>query len=42
MSYHAGASQHTKNIQFNKFIGENEICVFYFTDKNIQAFQPTQ
>ena len=26
-------SQHTENIQINKVIGENEKCVFYFTEK---------
>ena len=31
--YHTGDSQHTKNIQINKVIGENGNCVFYFTKK---------
>ena len=26
-------SQHSQNIQINKVIGENEKCVFYFTEK---------
>ena len=30
---HMRDSQHTKNIQINKVIGENEKCVFYFTEK---------
>ena len=42
MLYHVGDSQHTPNIQNNKVIGENEECVFYFTEKNIQTFWPTQ
>ena len=29
----AGDRQHTQNIQINKVIGENEKCVFYFTEK---------
>ena len=39
---HAGDSQHTQNIQINKVIGENEKCVFYFMEKTIQTFWPTQ
>ena len=31
-----------KNIQINKVIGENEKCVFYFTEKIIQTYWPTQ
>ena len=42
MLHHAGDSQHTQNIQINKIIGENEKYVFYFTEKSIQAFWPTQ
>ena len=34
MLYHAGDSRHTRNIQINEVIGENEKCVFYFTEKN--------
>ena len=29
------------NIQINKIIGENEKCVFYFTEKTKQTFWPT-
>ena len=29
-----GDSHHTQNIQINKVIGENEKCVFNFTEKN--------
>ena len=36
--YHVGDSQHTQNIQINKVIGENEKCVFYFTEKSIHIF----
>ena len=42
MFYHTGNSQHTQNIQTNKVIGEKEKCVFYFTEKAIQTFWPTQ
>ena len=38
----AGNSQHTQNIQINKVIGENEKCVFYFTEKTKRTFWPTQ
>ena len=31
-----------QNIQINEVIGENEKYVFYFTEKNIQTFWPTQ
>ena len=31
-------SWHTQNIQTNKVIGENEKCVFYYTEKTIQIF----
>ena len=31
-----------QNIQINKVIGEYEICVFYFTEKIIWTFRPTQ
>ena len=34
MLYHAGDSRHAQNIQINEVIGENEKCVFYFTEKN--------
>ena len=27
------SSQHTQNTQINEVIGENEKCVFYFTEK---------
>ena len=30
---HMRDSQHTKNIQINKVIGENEKCVFYLMEK---------
>ena len=33
-----GDSQHTQNIQINKVIGENEKCVFYFTEKKTMCF----
>ena len=36
--YHAGDSQHTQNIQSNKVIGENEKCIFYFTEKPYRPF----
>ena len=42
MFYHVGDSQHTQNIQINKVIGENEKCVFYFMEKTIWTFWPTQ
>ena len=32
----------TQNIQINKVTAENEKCVFYFTEKTIQTFWPTQ
>ena len=37
-----GDSQHTQNAQINKVIGENEKCVFYFTEKTKWTFWPTQ
>ena len=37
-----GNSQHTQNTQVSKVIGEHEKCVFYFTDKNVWTFWPTQ
>ena len=33
-----GDIRHTQNIQINKAIGENEKCVFYFTEKTKQTF----
>ena len=39
--HHAGDSRHSQNIQVNK-IGENENCVFYLTEKNVQTFWLTQ
>ena len=33
-----GDSQYTQNTQINQVIGENEKCVFYFTEKAIQTF----
>ena len=42
MLYHMGASRHTHSIQINKVIGENEKCVFYFTEKTKWTFWPTQ
>ena len=38
MLYHMGASRHTHSIQINKVIGENEKCVFYFTEKTKWTF----
>ena len=38
MLYQAGDSQHAQNIQINKFIGENENCIFYFTGKLNELF----
>ena len=37
-----GRQQHTQNIQVNKVIGGNEKCIFYFMEKTIQTFWPTQ
>ena len=37
-----GDGWHTQNIQINIVIGENEKCVFYFTEKNKWTFWPTQ
>ena len=34
----AGDSRHTPNIPINKVIGENERCVFYFTEKTKWTF----
>ena len=34
----AGDSWHTQNIQVNKVIGENEKCVFYFTERCYKLF----
>ena len=42
MLYHMGERGHTQNIQVNKFIGENEKCVFHFVEKTIWAIWPTQ
>ena len=42
MLYHTGDSQHIQNTQINKVICENEKCVFYFMEKAIQTFWPTQ
>ena len=42
MLYHAGDSCHPHNIQINKVIGEYEKWVFYFMEKTIQVFLPTQ
>ena len=41
MLYCVGDSQHTQNIQINKVTGENEKCVFYFTEKIKWTFWPT-
>ena len=39
----SGREQHTQHIQINTVIGENETCVFYFTDKKMEyTFWPTQ
>ena len=35
--YHSGDSRHTQNIQINKFIGENEKCVFLFDGKKLNG-----
>ena len=37
----AGDSLHTQNIQINKVTGDNEKCVFYFTEETIRTFWPT-
>ena len=37
-----GASRHTQNIQISKVTGENEKCVFCFTEKTKQIFWPSQ
>ena len=37
-----GDTWHTQNIQTNEVIGENEKCVFYFTEKIIETFWSTQ
>ena len=42
MLYCVGDSQHTQNVQINKVTGENEKCVFYFTEKTKQTFWPTR
>ena len=42
MSYHIGESPHTQNMQIDKVIGENEKCVFDFTEKTIWTFWPMQ
>ena len=42
MLCHVGDSQPTQNIQINKVIGENEKCVFYFTEKTKWTFWPKQ
>ena len=42
MLYHTGDSRHAQNIQINQVISKNEKCVFYFMEKTIQAFWPTQ
>ena len=41
MLYHMGDSQHTQSIQINKLIGENQICVFYCTEKYKDIFCQT-
>ena len=38
-TYHV---RQTHNIQINKVIGENEKCVFYFTEQTIQTFWLTE
>ena len=41
--YMVGEGSHIQNIQINKFIGENEKCIFYFMEKIIRlTFLPTQ
>ena len=35
-------SRHTQNTKINKVIGENEKCVFYFTENTEHTFWPTQ
>ena len=39
---HMGDSHHTQNIETNKVIVENEKSFFYFTEKPIWTFWPTQ
>ena len=36
--YHTGNSPHTKNIQINEVIGENEKCVFILRKKTYRLF----
>ena len=38
MLYHMGDRWHTQNIQINKVTGENEKCVFHFTEKTKTTF----
>ena len=42
MLYHMGSRQHTQNIQIIKVIREDEKYVFYFMEKAIRTFGPTQ
>ena len=42
MFYHVGDCQHTPNIQIHQVIGENDKCVFQFTEKNVQNFWPAR
>ena len=37
-----GHSRHTQNFQISKVLGENEKWAFYFMEKTIQTFWPTQ
>ena len=37
-----GDSWHTQNNQINEVIGEKEKCVFYFMEKTIWTFWPTE
>ena len=39
--YYVEDSRHTQNIQINKVVGENEKCVFYFTEEIKWTFWPT-
>ena len=36
--FHAGDSRHTQNIQINNVLGDNETCIFYFTEKTKWTF----
>ena len=42
MLYQMGDSWQTQNIPINEVIGENEKCIFYFTEKTKWSFWPTE